>query len=122
MNKIYDKYKKLKLKDSSKLYLFKNGKFYIFVGDDVDTINNYVVLKKVKFGNDTYKCGFPDNSLNDYLKVFHNHKLNIEIVENFKEETDEIAMYLKKLDLNNITPIESLNILEELKSIYEKRS
>lgn len=121
MNKIYDIYKKLKLKNNNKLYLFKNGKFYIFVGEDVETINNYVVLKKVKFGNDTFKCGFPDISLDAYLKVFHNHKLNIEIINDFKEEVDDIGYYLNKIDLNNITPMDALKKLEELKSIYEKR-
>ena len=39
MNKIYNEYKRLKLIDSSKLYLFKCGKFYIFIDEDVDIIN-----------------------------------------------------------------------------------
>ncbi len=113
MNKIYNEYKRLKLIDSSKLYLFKCGKFYIFIDEDVDIINEYVVLKKVRFGNDTYKCGFPNNVLNNYLKVFKNHNLNIEIIESISEEFD-IKTFLNDIDINKITPIEALNKLNEL--------
>lgn len=44
--KLYDKYKELKEQNKDKLYLFKNGNFYIFIGEDADYINEYVVLRK----------------------------------------------------------------------------
>ena len=47
--KIYDKYKELKEQNSSKMYLFRNGNFYIFLDKDADLINEYVVLKKTNF-------------------------------------------------------------------------
>lgn len=117
MSKIYEEYLRLKEKDNNKLYLFRSGKFYIFVGDDCDLINEYVVLKKTPFSKETYKCGFPNNSLEQYLKVFHNHKLNVEIIENI--EDIDIITDLKKVDINNITPIEALNLLESWKKKYE---
>lgn len=86
MSKLIEKYEKLKEKDREKLYLFKCGKFYIFLCDDADYINEYVVLKKTLFTKDKYKCGFPKESLYDYLRVFENHNLNIEIVEDEKKE------------------------------------
>ena len=46
MSKIICKYLELKKQNPKKLYLFKSGKFYIFVGEDCDFINEYVVLKK----------------------------------------------------------------------------
>ena len=58
MSKIYNEYLKLKAQNADKLYLFKSGKFYIFVGEDCDTINNYVVLKKTNFSQESQKCGF----------------------------------------------------------------
>ena len=67
---IYQKYLQLKKEDANKLYLFKSGKFYIFVGEDCDTINDYVVLKKVKFSSESYKCGFPADVLDNYIRVF----------------------------------------------------
>lgn len=117
MSKIYEEYLRLKKEDNSKLYLFKSGKFYIFIGNDCDLINEYVVLKKTPFSKESYKCGFPNSSLEQYLKVFRNHKLKVEIIEN-REETD-IIRELKNVDVNNITPIEALNLIESWKNKYE---
>ena len=108
--KLYDKYKELKEQNKDKLYLFKNGNFYIFIGEDADYINEYVVLKKTNFTKDIQKCGFPVNSKDAYLKVFQNHGLNIEIIENKNEKNK-----LENIDLDTITPIQALNILYELK-------
>lgn len=116
MSKIYSEYLKLKEKDNNKLYLFKSGKFYIFIADDCDLINEYVVLKKTKFTKDIYKCGFPSNSLNDYLRVFNNHKLNIEMVENINTNIEDI---IKQINLDTITPIEALNKLKILKELIK---
>ena len=70
MSKIYNKYLELKNNNPKKLYLFHSGKFYIFLADDADIINQYVVLKKTKFTKEIYKCGFPDSVIDDYKRVF----------------------------------------------------
>lgn len=125
MSKIYNKYLELKKEEPDKLYLFHSGKFYIFIADDVETINQYVVLKKTKFTNEVNKCGFPDNSYDDYMRVFHNHHLNIEIIEassivvnnssnNFDsviEKYFKIEKYVKDVDINAVTPLQSMEIL-----------
>ena len=116
MSKIYNEYLKIKEKDNNKLYLFKCGKFYIFIADDCNLINEYVVLKKVKFSNNIYKCGFPKESLNDYLRVFKNHKLNIEIIE---EINNNIEDYIKSIDINNLTPLEALDKIKILKELIK---
>lgn len=113
---IYQKYLQLKEQDDTKMYLFKSGKFYIFVGEDCDTINNYVVLKKVKFSNESYKCGFPSNVLEDYMRVFKNHNLDVSIVDDITlVKKNNIREKLIDLDINAITPLEALNILNEVK-------
>ena len=81
MSKLYDKYLELKKKDESKMYLFRCGNFYIFLDDDAYQINEYVVLKITSFAKNVCKCGFSLSSLDNYLKVFQNHKLSIEVVE-----------------------------------------
>ena len=48
MSKLIEKYNELKEKDKDKLYLFKSGKFYIFLCDDADYINEYVKRRKFK--------------------------------------------------------------------------
>lgn len=113
---IYNKYLQLKNENKDKLYLFRSGKFYIFVGEDCDTINNYVVLKKTKFSNESEKCGFPVNVLDDYLRVFKNHNLDVEIIEKANvSNSNKLIEKLIALDLNSITPIEAFNFLKEIK-------
>lgn len=114
MSKLIEKYNELKEKDKDKLYLFKSGKFYIFLCDDADYINEYVVLKKTIFTKDTYKCGFPVERLDAYLKVFKNHNLNIEIIEN---NNKDIINIIKNIDIDNITPMDALNKLKDIKEL-----
>lgn len=117
MSKIYAKYLELKENDPNKLYLFKSGKFYIFIADDCEKINEYVVLKKVKFTNDVYKCGFPENVLDDYLRVFKNQNLDVSVVENTSLNNESAYDIINKTDINKITPLDALNILKNLQEI-----
>lgn len=117
MSKIYAKYLELKSDNKDKLYLFKSGKFYIFIGDDADRINEYVVLKKTKFSNEAMKCGFPESVLDEYLRVFANHKLDVEVVEDIKLKDQNIEEIIVNLDINRMTPIDALCKLKELKEI-----
>lgn len=125
MSKIYSKYLELKRENPNKLYLFHSGKFYIFIADDVDIINQYMVLKKTKFTKEVSKCGFPDNCYDDYMRVFHNHHLDIEVIEaasievsQYSDDTNQviskytkIEKYLKDININSITPLESMELL-----------
>ena len=122
MSKIYDKYLELKKQNAEKFYLFKCGGFYIFLEDDAQKINEYVVLKITPFTKNIVKCGFPLGSLENYLKVFQNHKLDIVIIENFelyseKEKCEKIIKFINKIDINNITPLEAIVKLSKLQEI-----
>ena len=113
---IYQKYLQLKKEDANKLYLFKSGKFYIFVGEDCDTINDYVVLKKVKFSSESYKCGLPADVLDNYIRVFKNHNLDVEVIDSLKTNIDDsIKEKIINLDIDSITPLQALNILKDVK-------
>lgn len=70
MSKIYNEYLRSKKENPNKLYLFHSGKFYIFIDEDAILINQYVVLRKTRFTKEVDKCGFPDNSYDDYMRVF----------------------------------------------------
>lgn len=115
MSKIYDEYVRLKKQDQDKMYLFKCGNFYIFLADDCDVINEYVVLKKVPFSKGVDKCGFPLNSLENYLRVFHNHKLNIEVIEEIQPK--DIHEMIQEINIDNMTPLQALMKLKELKEL-----
>ena len=132
MSKIYNEYLKLKEKEPNKLFLFHNGKFYIFIADDVDTINNYVVLKPTKFTSEVNKWGFPESRFEDYMRVFNNHKLNIQVIElkdiietsnsivSIPKKYIDIENRIKNIDINNITPIGALNLIIELKELINE--
>ena len=77
MSKIYDKYLELKKDNSSKMYLFRVGNFYIFLNEDAYKINEYMVLKITKFAHDAEKCGFPVSSVENYMKIFKKQNLNV---------------------------------------------
>ena len=125
VSKIYEKYLQLKEENEEKLYLFKSGKFYIFLGDDCKKINEYVVLKRTPFCKETEKCGFPENVLDEYLHVFQNHKLNIEIIQDFTLKKKNILYdYIENLDLEQMRPIDAFHQLIKIKELdeNEKRS
>ncbi len=121
MSKIYEEYIDLKKKDSEMMYLFRSGNFYIFLGEDADKINDYVVLKRTPFCKETIKCGFPIRSLEDYLKVFQNHKLKVKVVEHSQPENSfEAAIErLRRINLDTMTPIKALNFLKEMKELMK---
>lgn len=92
--------------------LVKNMIF--FINDDAKYISEKYDLKITSFGNDT-KCGFPVKSKDKYLKLLKEE--NIEIVD-LMSENDHIKKIIKilnKIDLDNITPKEAINVLYELK-------
>lgn len=85
--RLVERYLIKKDNDKDKLYLFRCGNFYIFINDDAKEICNVTTLKLTSVGNNL-KCGFPVNSLDKYLNLFNNLKLNIEIVENEKDNNN----------------------------------
>ncbi len=122
VSRIFEIYQKEKSKDSSKLYLFGSGKFYIFVDKDAEYIASITTLKLTNLSKEVVKCGFPKESLDKYLKIFNNLNVAVEIF-NEKEAKDVTLQVIKKLsniDINSITPLESLNILQELKDLVNE--
>ena len=126
MSKIVDMYLKLKKENSEKMYLFKSGKFYIFIGEDCEKINDYVVLKKVKFSGEYYKCGFPNTVLDNYLRVFKNQNLDIEVVEDcnnekkdvsYEEKYKMIEKFINRIDIDKITPLDAISLIYKLRMI-----
>ena len=102
MSKMYLKYLEKK-KDNNKYYLFKSGAFYIFLDEDAKNISKITTLCLTNLNKDVVKCGFPKNSLEKYLSIFDNLKLDIEIIE-------EPVNKIKKIDIDNV-----IEFLKEIK-------
>lgn len=120
MSQIYDKYVALKMENQKMMYLFRSGNFYIFLGEDAEKINEYVVLKKTRFCKEAMKCGFPVSSLEAYLRVFRNHNLQVKVIEKEHVSYEKLIESLRVLDLDHTTPIHALNILKDLKEQINK--
>ena len=81
MSKLFTMYQNLKSENSSDLYLFKSGMFYIFLDDDARKINELLGLKLTNLNSSVQKCGFPQNSLNKYLKLLNYLPYSIKIID-----------------------------------------
>ena len=118
---IYNKYIELKDVNNEILYLFKVGNFYIFINEDAEQISKITTLKIVKHAKDVIKCGFPKDSLEKYLDIFNNLGLKVEIIDNISNNvSDKLDKYLDKirrLDIDNTTPLDCFKIICELKKI-----
>ena len=131
MSKLYDKYLELKKENSEKLYLFKSGLFYVFLEDDALKISKITTLKCTQLTPKIIKCGFPEGSLERYLQIFKELNFDVEVIhleniKNIKKNINKIKYgkfksidELKDLDLNEITPIEALQILYKIKEEVE---
>ena len=80
MSKLYNKYIEKKKGNNNKVYLFKSGNFYIFLGEDAKVMSEELGLKLTKFSTLSNKCGFPINEINKYLKFIKLLKYDYEIV------------------------------------------
>ena len=123
MSKLYLEYKKRKDKNKDKYYLFKSGLFYIFIDEDAKKINKITPLNITNLNNDIVKCGFPSNSLDKYLNIFKNLGLDVEIVNNVdnnyenRDISTKIIKRIKNLNIDALTPVKALNILNEFKDM-----
>ena len=122
MSKLYLEYKRKKDDNKDKYYLFKSGLFYIFIDEDAKKINKITPLNITNLNNDIVKCGFPSNSLDKYLDIFKNLGLDVEIVNRIDENENKdistkIIKKIKNLNINALTPVKALNILNEFKDM-----
>ena len=117
MSKLYDRYLEEKNKNSEILYLFKSGMFYIFIDEDAIKISSITTLKLINLTKDIVKCGFPEKTLQKYLNIFENLNLKIKIIENENSNTEfeSLINKIKKININEITPLDALKILSNLK-------
>ncbi len=120
MSKLYTKYLSLKENNKDKYYLFECGIFYLFIGSDAEKLGDLLKLKITPLNDSVKKCGFPVKSIDKYKILFLKHNLDVEIIA--KEEKPythdfclNIIKSLKEVDLNYISPMESMKFLQDLK-------
>ena len=132
MSKLVNIYEELKKSNSENLYLFKSGIFYIFLSEDAQKISNLLGLKLTNLTPNIVKCGFPQNSLDKYLKLLQCTSYNIKIidsVENLKYSikdfsiNKDIQLLLKSIDKINPSTLsisEAYDFIEKIKKEVSK--
>lgn len=122
MSKLLKKYNELKLKDKSKIYLFKVGIFYNIFNSDADILSKALGLKITQLSDTLYKVGFPISKIDKYAQLLKDKSIEFQIVDdNITTQnndeyvklitTNEIVKKILDIDLNNTTCIEAFNIL-----------
>lgn len=102
--------------NKDKICLFKNGNFYLLLGNDAVIMNRELGLKLTKFSNETNKCGFPITEFIKYEKFIKLLGYDYEIIF---DEIDQIIDDIKNIDLdviNGETAINKIVFYKELLS------
>ena len=81
MSKLYQTYISLKVQDSTQLYLFKSGIFYIFLDEDAKLISSLFNLKLTNLNSMIMKCGFPTSQIEKYTELFKKANLSFKIID-----------------------------------------
>ena len=128
-SKLYKKYLSLKIEDSSKLYLFKSGIFYIFIADDAKIVAPLLELKLTNLNSVIMKCGFPINSQEKYFKKINDLNLKVEIVSlledfyhsdlaNFTWHNKILSIIndFLKINVNDLSISEAFDVLNNLQN------
>ena len=124
MSKLYSKYLSLKKEtNSSKIYLFKSGIFFLFIDEDAKMMSQLLQLKPTNLNPTVLKCGFPVNSLEKYMPLLEQTGKTIEIIDLEKNSSSSPKKFTITKDVKDfITNIEehinkNLCKLEKIKKI-----
>ncbi len=96
---MYDIYLEKKTNNSEKIFLFKNGNFYLALGRDADIMNKELGLRLTNFSKETNKCGFPVSEFEKYIKFIRLLGYDYEII---LSEIDQIIDDIKSIDINHL--------------------
>ena len=110
MSKLYEKYLLLKKQDSSTLYLFRSGIFYMLLDEDAKKMSPLLNLKLTNLNETVLKCSFPVNNLAKYTSLIQNNGYKISIVDSHTKETHSSSEYILNAKIKNfVKEISSIN-------------
>ena len=127
MSKLYSKYLSLKKEtNSSKIYLFKSGIFYLFIDEDAKMMSPLLQLKLTNLNPTVLKCGFPVNSLEKFMPLLEQTGKTIEIIDLEKnissspkkfiitKDVKDFITYLSSQDSNNLSVKEAYQFIDDV--------
>ena len=127
MSKLYSKYLSLKKEtNSSKIYLFKSGIFFLFIDEDAKMMSQLLQLKLTNLNPTVLKCGFPVNSLEKYMPLLEQTGKTIEIIDLEKnissspkkfiitKDVKDFITYLSSQNSNNLSVKEAYQFIDDV--------
>jgi len=129
MSKLIKQYEELKKKDSSKIYIFQSGIFYIMLNEDAKLVSQTIGLKLTNLSPTIVKCGFPTSSKEKYSLLLKNNNITFEFASSTPSAQNSsyinIIKKIQNIDLNNTTCKEAFDILyniqQKLNNIEDKK-
>jgi hypothetical protein len=92
--KVTRAYFEKKLENKKKIYLFKNGAFYLVLNDDALLLKDDGIKNKIiAFGNYDIKMGFPVSEREKIEKILNEDRIEYEFVEDF--EPEDYTQYIR---------------------------
>lgn len=121
MKDIFDCYLELKKSNPDKFYLFESSDRYSFLGEDCEYVSSLIPLDKRVFNDEINECGFDKKLLRKYITIFKKIGLDVEIVfvdePNRDDMINSLLLKIASLDIENITPVDTLVYLSSLKEL-----
>lgn len=94
---LLDKIMEVKEKNEGKICIFRQGVFYVVIGDDACILTERVGLKKICYCKGVCKVGIPINTINRYMQVFKRLKLNFCVFDYTEKLGEYEFMYSEKI-------------------------
>lgn len=102
MSKMYKRYLELKQENSSKIYLFKSGIFYLFLAEDAKLMSSVLNLRLTNLNEVVLKCGFPVNNLNKYINIIKSLGYDVNIVDSLVDKPVPTKNYLVNSSMQDL--------------------
>ena len=96
-----------------------SGKFFVVFGYDAFMLNylfNYRILQSGK----TYKCGFPDSSINKIINKLNDLKISYQIIYRGKNPLVKDYKKINQYSKYKLIALQKLNIKERMDTLVEK--
>lgn len=130
MSKLYNIYLSLKKEEpnTTTLYLFKSGIFFIFIDNDAQSIYQLLNLKLTHLTNTIVKCGFPISSLEKYLNLLESTPYTIKIIDttsntiytpkdfSINTKITELLNIISKIDIDNLSVKQAYESISNIKN------
>ena len=122
------------MQNTTKIYLFKSGIFYIALDEDAKKLSEIFNFKITNLNEKVIKCGFPNNRLEFYTNLLKQNKIDFEIIDSNYGKIQNYSEYLNNekikniidtimnLDMNDISFKKAYEILNELNVKIKKIS